>query len=240
MAKRSEDIPKRDDDFYTFNKDIVEVLEEVTEMGGITQENWKHWSIPEAGFKKLKTNFIDYEKVYLKAQKKKDRTPSDVSKHRVNRKKIMEPFIRQFIKERLRFESIIPDGEKVRMALISKDEEPSPVHGSHLTTLAPVVSLKHMGGAMVDVRFKKPTDQTRGSVPKGYGSELRYVLGIPLPADPEDIPSKTTVISSKARFQIDAGMPNIGKTMEGYARWRHKTNPQLNSPWTQVMKITIA
>jgi len=239
MAKHSEDIPRRDDDFYTFTRDIIEILEEVTEMGGITQENWKHWRIPESDFKNLKENFLKYEKRYLRAQKKKDRTQSDVAVHRSKRKK-MEPLIRQFIKEHLRYESIIPEGEKVRMALITIDSEPSPVHGSHLSTGAPVVSLKNMGGAMVDARFRKTAAQKRGSVPKGYGCELRYVLEIPLPDDPEDIPGKTTVLSSKARFQISAGMTNKKKTMRSYARWRHKTNPQLNSPWTEVMEIDIA
>lgn len=248
MAKRSEDIPKRDDDFYTFNKDILEVLLELRDG----TPKWEAWGIPIADFNNFKNNFkgrpaaaglpaiVGYEPLYLKAQKKKDRTPSDVAVHRTKRKLVMEPLLRQFIKERLRFESIIPEGEKVRMALISKDTEPSPVHGSHLGTLAPVVGLKNMGGAMIDVRFRRTADQTRTSVPKGFGCELRYVLAIALPDDPEDIASATTVISSKAHFQISAGMPNLGKKLRGYARWRHKTNPALNSPWMQVMEITIA
>lgn len=239
MTKIKEDIPTRDDDFYTFIKDIIQVLEEPLRPGA-AQPKWQAWRIPETAFNGIKENFISYERSYLKAQKKKDRSQSDVAVHRSQREKVMEPLLRQFIKEHLRFESIIPEGEKVRMALISKDTEPSPVHGSHLATLAPAVSLKNMGGAKIDVRFRRTSDQSRSSVPKGYGCELRYVLEIALPDDPEDIPSKTTVISSKARFQVDAAMPNLGKSMQGYARWRHKTNPAFNSPWAEVMKITIA
>ncbi|HKZ67705.1 MAG TPA: hypothetical protein VJ111_15170 [Chitinophagaceae bacterium] len=248
MAKTKEDIPTRDDDFYTFIKDIIAVLEELTD-GTL---KWVAWSIPEADFNNFKDNFkgkaagggfpaiIGYEPLYLKAQKKKDRTASDVDAHRKKRKLVMQPILRQFIKERLRFESIIPNSEKVRMALLSSDTTPSPVHGSHLTTLAPIVGLKNMGGAMVDAHFRRTADQTRGSVPKGYGCEIRYVLEIALPPDPEDIPSSTTIISSKAHFQISAGMTNRKKTMRGYARWRHKTNPALNSPWMVIPEIDIA
>jgi len=248
MAKTKEDIPTRDDDFYTFIKDIIAVLEELTE-GTL---KWVAWSIPEADFNNFKDNFkgkaagggfpaiIGYEPLYLKAQKKKDRTASDVDTHRKKRKDVMQPILRQFIKERLRFESIIPDSEKVRMHLLPADTTPSPVHGSHLSTLAPIVGLKNMGGGMIDVRFRRSSDQTRPSVAKGFNCEIRYVLDGVLPPDPEDIPSSTSVVSSKAHFQISAGMPNLGKKMQGYARFRHKTNMALNSPWMTMMSITIA
>ena len=120
------------------------------------------------------------------------------------------------------------------------DIEPSPAHGSHLSTLAPVVSLKNMGGSKIDARFKRPQDETRGSVPKGFEAELRYVIGVALPDDPDDISNKTTIISSKARFQFNAGMTNLGKTLEAYARWKHKINPLFDSPWTNVMQIVVA
>lgn len=241
MSTQAKDwIPGRDDDFYNLVKTIMRILEEVTEMGGISQENWKHWLIPEAKFKTLKEHWTEYQKLYDKAQSKKDRTAGDVEKHRKKRDKELEPYLRKFVQQYIRHEDQIDDGDKVRMQIIPRDEVPSPEHGSHLTTLAPDVFLKNMGGAKIDARFKRPQDQTRSSMPKGYEAELRYVIDTPLPPDPDDIPSKTTVTSSKTRFQINAGMPNKGKTLRSYGRWKHKINRQFDSPWTTVMEITIA
>ena len=47
-------------------------------------------------------------------------------------------------------------------------------------------------------------------------------------------------LSSKAHFQVSAGMTNLGKTFFCYARWRHKTNPAILSPWTNLMQIIIS
>lgn len=245
MAKRREDIPRRDDDFYTFIKDIIEILEEAVEKatpepGGAVALKWEAWEIPERDFKKFKSLFATYQELYLRAQKKKDRTGAQVTAHRTHRDKTMEPFLRQFIREHLRHESIIPEEEKIRMGLITKDEEPSPVHGTHLTMGTPDVKLRNLEGGRIDAQFRRTSDQTRPSVPNGYGCELRYALDTPLPDDPDDIPSKTTVVSSKAHFQIEAGITNIKKTMRSWARWKHKTNAALHSAWVKVMEITVA
>lgn len=120
-----------------------------------------------------------------------------------------------------------------------RDAEPSPVHGSHLATGAPVVGLKNMGGGMIDVRCKRNTDQTRPSMLKGFMLELRWKAGTPTPADPDEA-GLVAELSSKSRFQVAAGMTNLGKTFFCYVRWRHKTNPSILSPWTNLLQITIA
>lgn len=250
MARKESFIPNRDDDFYNLVNNIVQILQEPAEeapspspspapSAAPSTEKWQAWGVPETKMSRLIDDFEDYEALYHTGQSKKSRTAADVDNHREARKGL-EKYLREFVNQYLRYEDQVPRGEKVRMGIIPADTEPSPVHGSHLGTLAPVVGFKNMGGGKIDSRFRRTADQTRGSVPKGFEAELRYVIGIALPPDPEDIPSRTTVISSKSRFQFDAGMTNLGKTLTGYARWRHKTNPQFNSPWTSVMQIVIA
>ena len=250
MSTKLEFIPKRDDDFYNLVKNLVDILHELVEevpppgpspspSPAPSTEKWQAWGVPETKMSRLDDDFEDYEAMYHIAQSKKNRKTSDVDNHRQSRKGL-EKYLREFVNQYLRYEDQVLRGEKVRMGIMPADTEPSPVHGSHLGTLAPVVGLKNMGGGKIDARFRRTADQTRGSVPKGFEAELRYVIGIALPPDPEDIPYRTSVISSKSRFQFDAGMTNLGKTLVGYARWRHKTNPQFNSPWTNVMQIVIA
>ena len=92
---------------------------------------------------------------------------------------------------------------------------------------------------MIDVRCRRNTDQTRPSMLKGFMIELRWKARPPPPADP-DVTGFVAELSSKAHFHVVTGMTNLGKTFFFYARWRHKTNPSILSPWTNLMQIVIA
>jgi hypothetical protein len=121
-----------------------------------------------------------------------------------------------------------------------RDNEPSPVHGSHLGTGAPIAAMKNMGGAIIDLRFRRTADQTRPSLPNGFAAEISYQIGGAVPVSPDAAGMKNK-ISSKARFQFDAGMSNLGKTLYVFARFKHKTNEAAYpSPWTNLMQIIIA
>src|SRR3972149_8421516 len=91
-------VASSDDDFYNQTEQIIKVLEEVTEIGGITQENWKHWGIPESKYKKLQVMWKEYEKLYKKAQSKKDRSAANVDDHREARKEL-EKYLRKFVNQ---------------------------------------------------------------------------------------------------------------------------------------------
>jgi len=231
-------IPDKDDDFFNFDEQLVVVLEEVTEVGGITQENWKHWKIDEAKFKRLKEDSLAYIKLYKKVQAKKDRTPADVDTHREARKDL-EAYIRKFVNQYIRYEDQVPRKQKIRMGILPKDEDPSTVHGSHLVTGAPLVGLKNKDGSVIDILFRRTKDQTRASMLKGFMAEISYQIGGTQPPDP-DAPGMKSEISGKAHFQFTAGMNNLGKTFFAFGRYKHKTNKTLNTPWTNIMQITIA
>lgn len=119
------------------------------------------------------------------------------------------------------------------------DTVPTLVHGSHLITLAPAVIMKNMDGAFIDFRFRRTKDQTRPSLPEGYTAEISYLIGETAPADPEAVGMKTKT-SSKARFQLSAGMTNLKKTLYVFGRFKHKTNSAFDSPWTNLLQITVA
>jgi hypothetical protein len=232
-------VESTDDNFFNQTEQILEVLEKVTEMGGITQENWKHWGIPEAKFKTLTEKTLSYIKLYKKAQKKKDRTAADVDNHRQARSKDLEPYLRTFVNQYIRYEDQVPRGDKIKMLIIPKDETPSPVHGSHIETGAPVPTLRNLDGAIMYVRCKRPDDQTRYSMPKGYRLEISYQIGDTPPADPEQ-PGMKTDSFSKASFQLKLGMSNLGKTLYIFVKYKHKTTPALDSGWSDLHQKTIA
>lgn len=233
-------IPDKDDDFYNFVKTLVKMLLKPNKPGE-TKTNWEAWEIKKKNMDQLLLLWETYEKLYDIAQEKKNRNSGDVDAHRQKRI-FLEKFLREMVNEDIRFEKQIPREDKVRMGILPQDTEPSPVHGSHLVTGPPIVGLKNMGGSVIDLRCRRTTDQTRGSVPKGYGVELRHIelkQTDPPPTDP-DMGGMKTEVFSKSRNQITAGMQHLGKTFYCYVRWKHKTNPALNSPWTNLLQITIA
>jgi len=241
-------IPDRDDDFFNFIEKIITVLEEPNEpeepgpgpspSAAPAQLNWQAWQVPETKFNRLNDLWKKYEPLYKKAQSKKDRTTKNVDDHRHARKEL-ESYLRTFVNQYLRYEDQVPRGEKIRMGILPSDTEPSPVHGSHLDTGAPLVSMKNMGGSVIDILFRRTEDQTRASMLKGYMAEISYQTGGAPPTDPDAVGMKTE-ISSKAHFQFTAGMTNLGKTFFAFGRYKHKTNKTLNTPWTNLMQITIA
>ncbi|MBI4929115.1 MAG: hypothetical protein HY841_00010 [Bacteroidetes bacterium] len=233
MSRNEEYIPKRDDDFYNFIKTLIKILLQSTE--GII--NWQAWEIPEAKFKKLSELWNEYQKLYDKAQEKKNRDAGDVDDHREARK-ALEKYLRKFVNQYIRYEDQVPRGEKVRMGILPKDETPSPVHG----TTSPLVKLKNDGGAIIDVECRRDKDQTRPSMLKGYNVELRW-WALEKTAPPPTNPNKTGYaeeLSSKAHFKVDADMDNQGKKFYCYVRWKHKSDSKFNSPWTDLMQITIS
>lgn len=195
--------------------------------------------IPEERYDELTEMQKKWDKDYARGGKETDRRSSE-AKAKQQTRKDYEALLRSVAGEYIHKNRKASVEIKRALKLTVPDTELSPAHGSHLVTGAPTVALKNMGGGKIDVHFRRSTDQTRPSMPKGYQAELRYVIEIPLPEDPEEILSKTTVTSSRARFQVDAGMTNKKKTLRSYARWKHKINSAFNSPWTTVMEIDIA
>lgn len=203
--------------------------------------NWKRLGMDKdemAKWEELRDEWIPLHQKY--SDKKAKRTTAIKDKMLDVQKRFIEfasPILNRIDGERA---ATIDDFEVLRIKFKPlKDETPSPVHGSHLQTGPPIVGLRNMGGGMIDVRVRRTSDATRNSMLKGFMIELRWLAGPPPPSTPDDL-VLIHELSSKSRFQVVAGMANLGKTFYCYARWRHKTNPAILSPWANLMQIIIA
>lgn len=203
--------------------------------------NWKRLGMDEDEMNKWSAFLEEWIPLYEKYSDRKETRTTAIKDKLSNVRKRFAAFVRPLL-TRIEGERTvtIDDLEILRIkAGPLRDTEPSPVHGSHLATGAPVVSLKNMGGGMIDVKCRRDKDQTRPSMLKGFMIELRWLAGPPSPTDP-DMSGLIAELSSKSHFQVVAGMNNLGKTFFCYVRWRHKTNPAILSPWTNLLQITIA
>ena len=197
---------------------------------------YKYLGIPDERYRDLTDEQKLWNKDYARGGKEQDRRSSDAIEKQATKKDYVK-LIRSITKEYILYNRKSTNQIKRALKLTVPDTEPSPIHG----TDPPVVQLKNAGGAEIDFHLRRDKDQTRPSVLKGYEIEVRYKVvkqGDPPPADEND--GTQTEISHKAHFKISTGLKNLGKIFYCYVRWRSKTNPAFNSPWTNLMQITIA
>ena len=217
-------IPQKDDDFYNWQGNFVNVL----------VINAVAWLIPNLEVAALSTRRAEYEPLYMKAQNKTTRTRADVLAHRQMRI-IYEKEIRAFVRK---YYEIIPDTGKSDLGLTIRDTEPSP--GSPITDV-PVMGLRGLGGGDIEVRCRVTTDQTRASMhPDANVVDYRYIMvasGTVPPSDPEDCPKGDS--QTKAKFVLRAGAKNSAKRLYGFFRWLNNRRPRQEGPWSDAQTVVI-
>ena len=221
-------IPLRDDDFFNFQGNLVNIV----------VANKVAWGIPDAAVTALSDRRVEFEPLYHKSQDKGNRTSGDVFRHRSSRK-LYEKEIRVFAKSYLMFNPLVPDEKKLAMGLTIRDIEPTP-RGK--ITGIPMVGLKVIGGGDIEVRCRLEKDQTRPSMhPLADAIECKYILipkGEMPPKGQED--AKKTQVSKKARFTISLGDEQAGQRFYGFFRWVNLTNPANSGPWGNAQTVVIA
>jgi hypothetical protein len=226
MARRAY-IPRKDDDFYTFQANLVNIV--VANAGA--------WGIPAPAVAALVARRAAYEPLYLKVQNKTTRTRTDVLAHRQMRK-IYEKEISVFVKAYL-FNPLVTNEDRMSMGIPPRDIEPTP-RGK--IDAIPVVGLTAIGGGDIKTRCRVTTDQTRYSKhPLADGIEVKYTWvpkGEMPPEKPDDC--KNALVSRKAQFIIHCGPGNAGETFYGFFRWVNLTNPQNSGQWSNFIKVVIA
>jgi hypothetical protein len=220
MPVRKKYIPVRDDDFFTFQGNLVNIV--VT--------NAAAWGIPAPSVAALVARRAEYEPLYLKSQDKGSRTRADVLANRQSRK-LYEKEIRKFVKSWLISNDLVPDTKRVEMGLTIRDIEPTP--RPKIVTF-PIIGLRSVGGGSIEVRARVTTDQTRFSMhPAADAIECKFVFvpaGEMPPEDPETCPK--TLVSKKARFIIPCGVKNAGQSFYGFFRWVNQSIPANSGDWT--------
>jgi len=225
MPIRKQYIPKQDDDFFTFQGNLVNIV--VT--------NAVAWGIPAPSVAALVTRRAEYEPLYWTAQNKTTRNRTDVLLHRQMRE-TYETEIRTFVRK---YGEIIPPAGRNDIGLTDRDTEPTP-RGK--INDVPYVKLTAMGGGDIRVRVTVEEDQTKSSMHTlADAIECRYLLVPKGEMPPEGQKNaKTTVVSKKALFIISCGDEQAGETFWGFFRWVNLTNPANSGQWSNSLKVVIS
>ena len=220
-------MPRQDKDFYPFQGNLVNIV----------VINAVAWGIPAPAVAALVARRAAYEPLYVKAQNKDTRTPTDVLAHRQMRQ-VYEKEITVFVKAWL-YSPLVTDLDRKMMGIPPRDMEPTP--RGKIPTI-PVVELLPIGGGDIKSSCRVTRDQTRPNRhPLADGVEVQYTWvpkGEMPPEKPED--AKHTLFSKKAQFIIHCGPGNAGETFWGFFRWANLSVPANSGQWSDAIKKVIA
>ena len=220
-------MPRQDKDFYPFQGNLVNIV----------VLNAVAWGIPAPAVAALVARRAAYEPLYVKAQNKDTRTPTDVLAHRQMRQ-VYEKEISVFIKAYL-YNPLVTDLDRKSMGIPPRDMEPTP--RGKIPTI-PVVELLPIGGGDIKSSCRVTRDQTRPNRhPLADGVEVQYTWvpkGEMPPEKPED--AKHTLFSKKAQFIIHCGPGNAGETFWGFFRWANLSVPDNSGQWSKAIQVVIA
>jgi hypothetical protein len=100
-------------------------------------------------------------------------------------------------------------------------------------TDVPVVKVRGMEGALMEITARTATDSSRPSMHKDADAiEIIYVISDAAPKNINDYTK--SFISSKAKFPIQLDLTDAGKTMYCYARWKNNSDNAKSSPWSDA------
>ena len=220
-------MPRQDKDFYPFQGNLVNIV----------VINAPVWGIPAPDVAALVARRAAYEPLYVKAQNKDTRTPTDVLAHRQMRQ-VYEKEIQVFVKAYL-YNPLVTDLDRKSMGIPPRDTEPTP--RGKIPTI-PVVELLPIGGGDIKSSCRVTRDQTRPNRhPLADGVEVQYTWvpkGEMPPEKPED--AKHTLFSKKAQFIIHCGPGNAGETFWGFFRWANLSVPDNSGQWSKAIQVVIA
>jgi len=231
MPKRVYFIPRKDDDFFNFQGQMVTKV----------QANKTAWGISDSAVDVLVNHRMVYEPLYHKSQSKNSRTSIDVVAHRRERK-AYEKDIRKFVNAHIRFNDRMTDSDRISIGVPARDTEPSP---KPKINEIPFVGLEPMGGGWIKVTCKRETDENRPSMHDFADViECRYTLVLIQPGVRKPWPTlddcKEVVTSTKAHFIIKCSDTDAGKQFFGFFRWVNLTNPANSGPWSNANAMVIA
>jgi len=232
MAADLDYIPQDDGEFDDFQSTLFTYIT-AHEPG--TAEPWGY---PQQRVNTLGTMKARWDAAWLIAKNKGTRNKGDV-KEKDDARFDYEKEIRAFVKEFLKNNSLISNEVKVEMGVpvdSASSERPA-------ITTAPQTDLKAGDGCTV--KFINHFDADHAAIhPAADVLEMKWVLHTitvpvtPPPNGPDACPN--VEISAKATFIVSFGIPNAGKRLYCYSRWRNNSDPQKSGPFGQIETMVLS
>lgn len=241
-------IPSNNNDFFNFQGYLN------TEVS----TNAVAWNVPASEQTALDTWSNGYGNVYKNITNVETRTRQDITAHdeyRADFVAFLRPFCQGFLTNNL----LIPVSDRVAMGLNPRGLNPRSER-PYITT-APVPELKALGGGLVRFTFKVEASNKRyARQADSNGVEVYYKLlsqatkpeavvvledSLDAEADnPADSGLPTdgykNMFSTRARFNYQLAIEDIGKTLHVYARWVNTSDAKKSGPYSMVSTAVVS
>ena len=216
------------------------------------------WNIPATEVTALETWSMGYANVYKDITNVETRTRQQVLAHDAYRTDFVA-FLRPFVQGYLVNNPLIPISERVAMGLNPRGLNPRSERPAITTT--PILALKPLGGGLVQFAFRVDASSKRSArQPDSNGVEVFFkvvsqvsktepvpVLAEGVEPDPNN-PAETgfptagyeKFFSTRARFNRQMPLTDIGKTLHVYARWVNTSQPSKNGNYSMVSTTVIS
>lgn len=106
-----------------------------------------------------------------------------------------------------------------------------------ITTLV-LPEIKQLGGGTLELKCANSDDNRIAIIEDASQVEVRYQVGPTAPTSASD-PMLRQTASTHARFSLDLGAENSGKTAYLYFRWINSKYPALAGPWSNLSSVFI-
>ena len=219
MPSGQDFIPGKDNDFFNFQNTLVEQV----------AINYVAWGITALIKGDLDDAQAEYVPLYQATINKEDRTSTQVLAHQIGRK-TYEKYLRDFINERLRFNSAITVEQRNLMGIPPRDTTTTP---RAAITVVPNVTVNSKAGSIMEIECRVQSDSTRTSKLKEADDlEVRYLVGTVAPAGAGECPQ--SFVSKKSRFNIALNQTDAGKKFYAFARWHNGSTENKSGPWSEM------
>jgi len=101
-----------------------------------------------------------------------------------------------------------------------------------------IADLAQIGGGELSITCRNNVDSRTAIIEEANGVEFRYLAGGEAPVSVADERLRQS-LSSRARFTLNLGDENVGKTAYLYFRWVNTKYPALAGPWSSRMTVLV-
>jgi hypothetical protein len=220
MAMSNDYIPQADRKFLVWVKNVFANVE----------KNAERWHLNPASFAHIVLLISSYETALIKSEHPNHGTVDTLEKNKIRNS--LKKEVRGYVKEFLKYNSIITSKERKRMALPLHNTKPTP---TKTPDSIPVTSTKQPLPGVVELHFVDSISG-RKAKPKGvHGYDVKWVISDTAPKDWDELTNSEFFTRTPGRMTF-SGKQRGNKL---FLASRYENTRGVKGPWSEIIMTII-